>query len=122
MTLTKLLEIDHRFLRVEDEMGLAFAEKLFSAAGAPTRGRALIEALENVLVACKRESLVYPPIILRRKKELQRGTWRPQLAAARMTAAEEDARRVELKRQAALIQQEKPSQDMPGPRSVRKTA
>jgi hypothetical protein len=125
MTLTVLLGIDRRFLTCEDELGLAYAERLFVAAGAPTRNRALYDLLEQILVACKREGLVYPPILLLRKKQIGRGVWSPQLPQAKPSPAEYDARKEELQRQAIQIQKEEAApQELPGPRSVprKKTA
>jgi hypothetical protein len=77
MTLTELLEIERTLLLGEDELGLAYAEALWSAAGMPVEPQALCRALERILCACQREGVRYPAILLRRRKELERGTWAP---------------------------------------------
>jgi hypothetical protein len=77
MTLTKLLEIDIRLLGKTEDRALAFAERLWNAAGGPRQPATLINVLESVLRACEREGLWYPKILLARKKQLERGTWKP---------------------------------------------
>ena len=80
MTLTRLLEIDRALLTLDESRGLALAELLWNRAGRPAETGALCRALENILGACQSEGLRYPPILLRRKKELERGAWAPQAA------------------------------------------
>ena len=77
MTLTRLLEIDVRLLGQTEDRALAFAERFWIAAGRPRQPEALIKALESVLRACEKEGLWYPKILLARKKQLERGTWKP---------------------------------------------
>jgi hypothetical protein len=79
LTLTRLLEIKLRLLKYEDHRGLTFAERLWRERGSPTAPAELSEVLETILEACQREGLSYPPILLRRRKELQRGVWKPSL-------------------------------------------
>jgi hypothetical protein len=74
MTLTELLEIERRLLAPEDELGLSYAELHWIDAGMPREPRALCRALKRILYVCQREGVRYPPILLRRKKELERGT------------------------------------------------
>jgi hypothetical protein len=38
----------------------------------------LIDVLEEVLQRCGRQGIRYAPILLQRKKALQRGTWKPE--------------------------------------------
>lgn len=78
MTLTRLLEIDRALLTSDESRGLALAELLWNRAGRPAETGALCRALENILGACQSEGLRYPPILLRRKKELERAAWAPQ--------------------------------------------
>jgi hypothetical protein len=78
MTLTRLLEIDRALLTHDENRGLALAELLWSRAGRPSEANALCRALEKILGACQSEGLRYPPILLRRKKELERAAWAPQ--------------------------------------------
>ncbi len=82
MTLTHLLGIDRSLLRPEEESGLALAERTWAESGAPRDLSALCDVLEAVLTGCTRRGILYPPILLRRKKEIQRGTWRPAEAPA----------------------------------------
>ena len=77
MTLTELLEIERERLVAEEEMGLAYAELLWNNAGMPVEPRALCRVLEHILCASRREGVRYPAILLRRRKELERGTWAP---------------------------------------------
>src|SRR5579872_2906837 len=78
MTLTRLLEIDRALLTFDESRGLALAELLWNRAGRPAEIGALCRALENILSDCQSEGLRYPPILLRRKKELERAAWAPQ--------------------------------------------
>jgi hypothetical protein len=87
MTLTRLLEIDRALLTFDESRGLALAELLWNRAGRPAETGALCRALENILGACQSEGLRYPPILLRRKKELERAAWAPQANEAEPEAA-----------------------------------
>ena len=121
MTLERLLDIDRRFLTSEDSDGLKFAEAIFADAGTPTRGRLLIDTLERILTLCKREGIIYPPILLRRKRELQRGTWAPRLPQAaqpQMSDGDVEARKELLRRQAELLQQCDKQNELPGPQKI----
>lgn len=80
MTLTRLLEIDRALLTHDESRGLALAELLWNRAGRPAETGALCRVLEKILGACQSEGLRYPPILLRRKKELERAAWAPQAA------------------------------------------
>jgi len=91
MTLTRLLEIDRALLTPDESRGLALAELLWSRAGRPAETGALCRALEKILGACQSEGLRYPPILLRRKKELERAAWAPQAADEAEDAAGEPA-------------------------------
>ena len=91
MTLTRLLEIDRALLTPDESRGLALAELLWSRAGRPAETGALCRALERILGACQSEGLRYPPILLRRKKEMERAAWAPQPADEAEDAAGEPA-------------------------------
>ena len=82
MTLTRLLEIERRLLTDPDDLGLRFAESLWISAGSPVESSELCRAIEDILLACEREGVHYPAILLRRKKEVERGTWKPRPATA----------------------------------------
>src|SRR5579872_2628253 len=82
LTLTQLLEIDAKLLAPEEERGLQLARLLWNDAGRPSERRALCRALERILTVCQQGGIRYPAILLRRKKELERGSWAPRPAAA----------------------------------------
>jgi hypothetical protein len=77
MTLTRLLGINLRLLRFEDDRGLQLAEEVWRLQGAPFEGQILADAIETCLQRCTEEGIPYPPILLKRKKQIERGTWSP---------------------------------------------
>ena len=77
MTLTRLLGIDLKLVHPEQQRSLSYAERVWRENGCPTENGALVELIERILVGCKHEGIAYAPILLRRKKELQQGTWTP---------------------------------------------
>lgn len=81
MDLMQLLEIDRDQVRPEDEQGLEYARLLFRQAGGPTDKRRVHDALEHIIVVCRREGVRYPPILLLRLKNLERGLWTPRRKA-----------------------------------------
>jgi hypothetical protein len=60
------------------QKGLGIAELTWVKLGSPTERKSLITSLENVIVRCIDEGAEYPPILLKRKKELERGNWEPK--------------------------------------------
>jgi hypothetical protein len=78
MTLTSLLEINRKFLEYDDERALSIAERRWRERGSPREPEALCEALEDILTHFTEEGIYYPKILLLRKKQLQRGTWKPK--------------------------------------------
>jgi hypothetical protein len=83
MTLTRLLGIRLDLLKYEDEQGLSFAERVWQENGAPCEPELLCDVLETILTRCVEEGICYPAIVLRRKKELQRGGWKPIVVGAK---------------------------------------
>jgi len=83
-----LLELDERFLKYEDRDSLEMAARLWEKAGRPRARRELIEFLENVLKGYQRECRHYAPILLRRKRELQRCDWKPGVQRNSATAGQ----------------------------------
>jgi hypothetical protein len=77
MTLTRLLEINMRLIKYEEDRGLRLAEEVWRVRGAPSSGKALADAIETCLQRCTEGGIPYPAILLRRKKEIERGTWVP---------------------------------------------
>lgn len=82
MTLTSLLEIQPQCLTDLDERSLCAAEELWRRAGSPKEPAKLCEAIETILNELVNMGLGYPKILLRRKKELERGDWGPRQAPA----------------------------------------
>jgi hypothetical protein len=78
MTLTSLLEIDQRLLACGDERALQEANRLWARRGSPVARKELCEALESILVELVQSGAGYPKILLKRKKQLERGDWTPK--------------------------------------------
>lgn len=81
-TFAKLLEIDPNLLSPDSLAAFNLAEKTWSRYGCPTDARGLCDVLEQIMRLCKREGILYPPVILKRKKALERGTWLPYTVRA----------------------------------------
>jgi hypothetical protein len=79
LTLTRLLEIKLSFLPYQEEKVLSVADRIWREHGAPTDPEPLSEAIEAALRYCVEEGITYPRILLKRKKQLQRGAWKPNL-------------------------------------------
>lgn len=77
LTLTKTLEIDLKLISIEEDKALQLARELWDLDGRPIEAAALRRSLERILKLCQREGIRYPAILLRRKKELERGAWAP---------------------------------------------
>lgn len=77
MTLTRLLGIKPRLLKYEEDRGLQLAEEVWRSQGAPSEGPALADAIERCLQRCTEEGILYPAILLKRKKQIERGAWLP---------------------------------------------
>ncbi len=83
MDLLRLLEIDRSLIDPEARRSLLVAEIVWREEGCPRETHALVGALEKILRRCGDSGIWYAPVLLQRKKALERGTWRvpPQLAA-----------------------------------------
>ncbi len=77
MDLLRLLEIDRSLIGPEAGKSLLVAERVWCEEGCPTEGWALAAALEKILRRCAASGIWYAPVLLQRKKALERGTWRP---------------------------------------------
>jgi hypothetical protein len=80
MTLTRLLGIKRELMRYGDDDGLMLAERLWSESGEPVEPRSLCDTLESILERCISNGIVFPAVLLKRKKQLERGTWIPSQA------------------------------------------
>jgi hypothetical protein len=82
MSLRGLLELESRLLDERHETAMRFAESAWMNAGSPRERRPLIALLESVIVGCNDRGLEYPSVILKRKKQLERGDWTPRKTVA----------------------------------------
>jgi hypothetical protein len=82
VTLAQLLEIDRSLLLPDSLEGMTLAEKIWAKHGCPTDARGLADVLDKIMQFCRREGIRYPPVILKRKKGLERGTWLPHAVRA----------------------------------------
>jgi hypothetical protein len=83
MDLLRLLELDRSLIAPEARRSLLIAEIVWSGAGCPCDRAGLCAALEETLQRCVREGVWYAPVLLQRKKAIERGTWRPARTASR---------------------------------------
>jgi len=81
MTLTRLLEIEQKWVSWEEQRSLQVAERFWIERGRPTEPRSLEDLLERVLTACQRQGIPYAPVLLKRKRQLGRGEWKPRLGS-----------------------------------------
>ncbi|HEV3220989.1 MAG TPA: hypothetical protein VGZ48_14570 [Candidatus Acidoferrales bacterium] len=77
-SIIKLLEIECRWVLPSERASLLLAERPWEAEGRPTAPHELTRLLERVLRLCVAEGMLYAPVLLLRKKSLQRGTWLPK--------------------------------------------
>ena len=82
MEFLRLLEIDRSLLAPEAEKSLLLADRIWCEEGCPREPSRLVAVLEKILQRCLSSGLWYAPILLRRKKGLERGTWRPPACAS----------------------------------------
>jgi hypothetical protein len=88
VTLTHLLEIEQKWVSWEVQRSLQEAERLWRERGSPTEPGPLEELLERVLTACQREGIPYAAVLLKRKRQLGRGEWKPRPASGVASAAD----------------------------------
>jgi len=75
--LKNLLGIERRFLRDYEYASVDLAQQKWEDAGQPADRVGLINFLENFMRSCVKEHFTYAAIFLKRKRELQRGDWKP---------------------------------------------
>ena len=78
MTLTRLLGVNPQLLEPGDLGRFAFADSLWRSRGSPCKPGALCEVLEWILERSEEEGIGYPRFLLKRKKQLERGFWKPR--------------------------------------------
>ena len=76
-TFCQLLEINRKFVLREETESLRLAETVWQQDGRPTDTHELRRTIEKILRVCVREGIIYAPVLLLRKKTLDRGTWAP---------------------------------------------
>src|ERR1700733_145235 len=76
-TFCQLLEINRKFVLREETESLRLAETIWQQDGCPTDAHELRRTIEKILRVCVREGIIYAPVLLLRKKTLDRGTWTP---------------------------------------------
>lgn len=77
MDLLHLLEIDQSAVPQEAQRSLLLADRIWRERGAPRDRAGLCAALEEILRRCVSSGIWYAPVLLQRKKAIERGTWRP---------------------------------------------
>ena len=77
MDFLRLLEVDTKLVTPEAHQSLLLAERVWREEGSPQEPRALSLVLEQILRRCLASGIWYAPVLLQRKKSLERGTWRP---------------------------------------------
>lgn len=84
-TLVRLLEINRKLVQQEEQMSLLIADRLWCEEGKPCTVPELSRCIERTLRLCVSEGILYAPVLLLRKKSLDRGTWRPAWPQHRAT-------------------------------------
>lgn len=76
-----LLEIEQNLVAPEAQKSLLLADRVWNEEGRPREAWALCAVLEKILRRCLDSNIWYAPILLQRKKALERGGWRPRPTA-----------------------------------------
>jgi hypothetical protein len=88
MDFLRLLEIDRKLVGPEAERSLLLADRVWQEGGSPREPWAIVAVLEKILQRCLASDIWYAPVLLQRKKALERGTWRPsKLESSAFSAA-----------------------------------
>jgi len=77
MDFLRLLEIDRKLVGPEAQQSLLLANRVWEEGGSPREPWAIVAVLEKILERCLVSGIWYAPVLLQRKKALERGTWRP---------------------------------------------
>lgn len=70
----------------EAQESLLVADRVWHEEGCPREVRALGGVLQKILQRCQSSAIWYAPVLRRRKKGLQRGTWHPDSVAKPIAA------------------------------------
>ncbi len=78
MNLIKYLEIDESQVHPDARRSLLLAEKIWTQNGSPLERWELVRVLEEILRRCIASGIWYAPMLLQRKKAIERDSWRPR--------------------------------------------
>jgi len=78
-----VIEIDENLVAPEAQKSLLLADRVWNEEGRPRETWALCAVLEKILRRCLDSNIWYAPILLERRKALERGSWRPRSIEAR---------------------------------------
>jgi hypothetical protein len=89
-----VLEIDKAFFKSNDHYNaMEIAYRTWAELGRPTTRTGLSNVLEQTIKRTLERGHRYPPILLKRKRALDRGEWEPKVTAASSNATPENERR-----------------------------
>ena len=80
MTLTETLQLKEKYLLFDDLRAIAYCERRWLEEGRPTKRWQLVNFLEKMLKELVATGLGYPKVLLLRKKEIQRQTFKVRQA------------------------------------------
>jgi len=86
MNLIKYLEIDEAQVHPDARKSLLIAEKIWIENGSPLERWQLVRVLEEILRRCIASGIWYAPMLLQRKKAIERDSWRPRARDAMRSA------------------------------------
>ena len=86
MNLIKYLEIDESQVHSDARRSLLLADKIWTENGSPLERWELVRVLEEILRRCIASGIWYAPMLLQRKKAIERDSWRPRPREAMRTA------------------------------------
>jgi hypothetical protein len=85
-----VLEIDKAFFKSNDHYNaMEIAYRTWAELGRPTTRTGLSNVLEQTIKRTLERGHRYPPILLKRKRALDRGEWEPKVTAASSNATPE---------------------------------
>jgi hypothetical protein len=82
MTLTQTLQINDCYLHLQDIRAMEYCEKRWQEEGCPLERWPLLNFIEKMLRELVANGIGYPRVLLLRKKEIQRGQFKPEALKA----------------------------------------
>jgi len=92
MSLRSTLQINAKLLPDCELQGLALAEDMWDRAGRPITAGPLIAVIEEILQCSAKEGVIYPRVLLLRKKELQHGRFELLLTSQNPNAGDNNVK------------------------------